>query len=63
MPVSIGLFIIRVKGLETSWLADLRILKGQEYKPDDLFTGRYFIPCSTSRDETGSKVKGSGNEI
>ena len=54
---------MRVKDLETSGLADLRILIGQEYKPDDLFTERQFISFSTSPGETGLKANDSENEI
>ena len=59
VPVSIELFIIRVEGLETSRLADLRILIGQEYKPNTLSIEGYFISCSTSPGETGLKAKDS----
>ena len=64
MPLSIDLFMIVASGLERSWLADFRILRGQdrEYKPVALFRGKDFISTSILPGKTGLKTKDSEND-
>ena len=54
--------MIVASGSERNWLADFRILTGQEYKSVALFRGWDFISTSIPPGITGLKAKDSEND-
>ena len=63
MPVLIEVLMMRARGLGISSVAAVRILTGQEYKPEALLTKRHFISCLISPNVTGLQAKNCENEI